>query len=340
MGAVGVATLRVAEMASYTISTLPPRTMTKSRSTFTPHPSTPAIRSLCHSAFSGPWEPFTNEERKELLEDAFRCAAFCGVEIVAFSIRPTSFDFIIDEPREIHLSRAEMMRRLVAYTPDLQLDPLKVPLDAGDEAAWLRLASRFGNLSNFIKQVKQVAARRYHRNHGTNGALWSSRFERAFVQTGHVSRLLTAWMDHAALRAEEINSLEDDRFSTFGRASARDSRARAMITCLFGPSDPSASWREVARAYRHFVADETPRPGAKRSKAGSKPLLTRPELLMTEVPHFRNGLAVGDEAFIQKLFELNRAHFGPDRSKAGHHVTGQSDPDIWTIRQKIDLRKL
>ena len=86
----------------------------------------------------------------------------------------------------------------------------------------------------------------YHRGHGIKGALWNSRFSSAYVQTGHASRILSAWLDHAAVRDGETQRADDDKFSTFGRAVSGDKRARAMIEKLYGPDDGSASWRQIA----------------------------------------------------------------------------------------------
>jgi hypothetical protein len=312
--------------------------MRKARTSLNFDPAAPVIRCHCHSAFNGPWEAFTDAEREQFLESVFTCAAFSGIEIVAFSIRPTSFDLLVDSPRVLDLTRREMLARLKQITEPAHFEALSGPLKAKDETAWSRLAARFGDVSTFIKQLKQLTTTRYHREHATRGTLWTGRYYSAYVQTGHASRILSAWFDHAAVRGGETTTVDQDRFSTFGRAVAGDERARAMIAALYAP-DPSTSWRGIAKAYRSFITDDTLPPNARKSLTGI-PLLTRSRLLLTEVPQFRGGVAIGDEAFTENFFQLNRNEFGPDRKRGGHPIGGQSDPDLWTIRQKTDLRKL
>ncbi len=312
--------------------------MRKARSSLNFDPAAPMIRCHCHSAFNGPWQAFTEAEREQFLESVFTCAAFSGIEIVAFSIRPASFDLLVDSPRTLDLTRKEMLARLKQITEPAHFETLSEPLKAQDETAWLRLAARFGDVSTFIKQLKQLTTTRYHREHATRGALWTGRYNSAYVQTGHASRILSAWFDHAAVRSGEAATVDKDRFSTFGRAVAGDKRARAMISALYG-SDACHSWREVARAYRDFIGDDTSPPNARRTYSAI-PLLTRPQLFLTEVPQFRGAVAMGDEAFTEAFFQLNRHEFGPNRKRGGHPVSGQLDPNLWTIRQKIDLRKL
>ena len=301
-------------------------------------PAAATVRCHCHSAFNGPWDPFTEPEREQFLETVFTCAAFAGIEIVAFSIRPASFDLLVDSTRGLDLTRKEMFARLKQITEPAHFETLSGPLMANDEVIWSRLAARFGDLSIFIKQLKQLTSSRYHRAHGTRGTLWTGRFESAYIQTGHASCILSAWLDHAAVRDGETSSVDQNRYSTFGRAVAGDKRARAMISALYG-SEATQSWRDVAKRYRGFISDATSPPNARRTYS-DVPLLNRPQLLLTDVPQFRGAVAVGDEAFTEAFFQLNRHEFGPNRKRGGHPIAGQLDPNLWTIRQKIDLRKL
>jgi hypothetical protein len=313
--------------------------MRKSRASFLFDPSAKVVRYHCHSAFGGPWPPFGDEERVEFVNDLHAVADFAGIELVAFSVGPTAFDLIADVPRVSSLSKKEMLRRFEEVSDPIFVAAEGRKLKAGDAEAWARLRSRFGDLGAFIKSVKQRAAHRYHRHHGTSGAVWCNRYTRAFVQPGHASRVLAAWMDHASLREGLLESPDDDRFSTFGRAVAGDERARAMVARLFLPGEQAPAWRAVAKACRDFAADTTVPPDAPKPHK-DKPFLTRPEFLRTEVPHFRGGLALGDRAFVEAVFELNRHEFGRNRASGARRITGQSDPDLWTLRHKGDLRNL
>lgn len=63
--------------------------------------------------------------------------------------------------------------------------------------------------------------------------------------------------------------------------------------------------------YRSFIQKGVPTTRDPRSINGVQ-RLSSAQLLVAGVPHFRGG----------------------------HPLTGQNDLDLWTIRQKIDLRKL
>jgi len=313
--------------------------MRKAREALQFDPNASVVRSHCHSAFNGPWSGYGQPERAEFLKLAFRLADFAGIEIIAFSVQPSHFDLLVDCPRVVNLTRDGMMQRLEKLMDPVTFGQKKDTLTRNNKEAWGQLSSRFGNVSNFIKQLKQMSARNYHKLRGSRGGLWLDRYDRSFVQVGHASQILNAWYDHSSMRAGLTSTVDEDRFSTFGSAVAGNDRARKMITRLYGTPGESQTWRQVAQAYRQFIASDTPPETARQGKSET-PLLTRPEFLMTDVPQIRGGLIFGDKAFADAFFELNRGQFHPNRPRGGHCIHGQNDPDLWTFRQKIDLRKL
>ena len=112
-----------------------------------------------------------------------------------------------------------------------------------------------------------------------------------------------------------------------------------MIAKLFEPEDGSQSWMEIAKTYHTFIQADAVTTRTPRSINGV-PRLTRSQLLLTQVPHFRGGLAFGNEAFVENFYQLNSHEFGPRRKRGGHLLAGQNDPNLWTIRQKTDLRRI
>jgi hypothetical protein len=313
--------------------------MPKSRDTFSYFPNASVVRCHCHSHFGGPWPDMPPRELEAMVTDLHAAAAFSEIKLVAFSLQPTQFDFIADVPRNVTLTKKEMLRRFEAFSAPNVVERELPDLKQGDADAWSRLKSRFGSLSSLIKRFKQKSTRHYHRAHGTSGSLWSNRYDQVFVEPGHPSRVLTAWIDHAAVRAGRADSPADDKTSTFGRAVSGDQVARSMIQRLFLPDDPHASWQKVAAAYRSFInVDELP-PNAVTHHRG-KPPLTRKAFLHYEVPHLHGGIALGSQQFIEDLYALNRTFFSPGRPSGPRFITGQADPDLWTLRDRGDLRRL
>lgn len=110
-----------------------------------------------------------------------------------------------------------------------------------------------------------------------------------------------------------------------------------MIAELF-PSGSKPSWPSTLAAWRDFCAGEPESP--KPTRAGTVgPPLAQSQLLRHPVPHFHGGLAIGSRDFVERTFKLNSHYFGEERASGASFITGQNDPDLFTLRDKGDLRK-
>jgi hypothetical protein len=67
-------------------------------------------------------------------------------------------------------------------------------------------------------------------------------------------------------------------------------------------------------------------------RGGRMPL---PDLLRCRVRYFRDGLAFGSKAFVESVFERNRAHFGAKRKTGSRRMRFCLDREFCTAR---DLR--
>lgn len=293
-------------------------------------------RNYIFSQFSGPWPDFTLSERKALVERIKEVAAFSELTVRAFAVTERSFHLLIDEPREMDLEDKEMFRRFQKTGTELFKNS-KPALQAGDLEAWKRLRQRFGNQASFLKKVKQVTAQHYHRERGTSGALWQSRYESAFVQSGHASRFVAAWIAHANVRSGLAKAVEQDKLSFFGHGVSGDKWSRAMVASLFSEG---GVWRKASQSFLNFLGSEPENALCHSEGSNRVPYLTRGETLRVEIENFSAGLAIGDREYLEEFFTLNRELFGPKRTSGARHVMGQNDPRLWTARQKLDLRKL
>ncbi len=312
--------------------------MRKARSAFQYFPDAASARTLCHSAFGGPWPGMTSDELDEARKLLFEHAEFCSVEILAFSLRPRSFDLLLEVSSGLKLSKKEMLSRMESNFDPLYVDTVRQKLKSNDPEAWASLSRNFGSISNFLKRFKQVLARNYHRAHQTSGTLWESRYDSAYVEAGHASRVVAAWIDHGCARETAGISPEDSPHCTIGAAISRNKSAQEMIRNMV-PDGSHAAWPDLRKAWRNFISDGPEEPKIRTSNLNRTPPLTRAELMLHPVPHFTTGLAVGSHDFIQRLFVHNRDFFSDGRGSGARFITGQNDPDLFTLRDKGDLRK-
>ena len=90
------------------------------------------------------------------------------------------------------------------------------------------------------------------------------------------------------------------------------------------------SWRSVAQRYRHSLALDLKRRPSKAEVNGLKPL-TEAKALRCKVRYFADGVALGSQAFLEKLFGLTRNHFGVKR-RSGPRKIHRIDTPLCTFR--------
>lgn len=316
--------------------------MRKPRQALLPPPTSGGShRVLVSSEFAAPWPGLDEEDLDGMLAQLWKDVDFSGLELVAFSLRPTAFDLILDVPRSQELSREEMIARFRSSACDAMLKRDLPALESGSPAEWERLSRRFGSVSEMMKHLKQKVAQRYHGRRGSRGPLWSARFISSWLEPGHASRVVAAWLDHAPVRGRLSPDARSWAWSTLGAAAAGNPQARELLRRLHLPDQPAPPWRTLSRTYTAFCrAEPEPLAEIRRHPRSPRAILTRPELLLTEVPHFRNTVAIGSRDFVERVFVENRSQFGPERRSGARFIAGQNDASLFTLRHKGDLRQL
>jgi hypothetical protein len=313
--------------------------MRKGRSHFLYLPEEEFSIQLCHSAFSGPWEKMEPDELDTMRDLLLEHAAFSSLKLLAFSLRPRSFDILVETPLKLELSRNEMADRIAAEFTGITRQQMLAGLLRDDPGIVERVTRSFLSVSFFLKRFKAVVTRAYHRRRNSNGALWESRFSSSYVEPGHTTRVVAAWVDHGCVRDHSATSPEASPHCTIGCAVAGNKPARESIHRIFLPDSPRAEWPEVLHAWQDFCNSEPENARDRNSNLTRTPPLHRAALMRHPVPHFHYGLAIGSLAFTQRMFEANRRYFDYERETGPRFLTGQNDPELFTLRDKGDLRK-
>lgn len=312
--------------------------MRKARSDFEYPPGAAFHHVLCHSELGGPWPGMTTKELDEARDLLLEHAAFCSIEILAFSLRSKSFDLLLRVPGTLKLSKKEILSRLQSNFCEQSFQTVLANLKSGDPANMERVTRNFGCVSFFLKRFKQALTKNYHRNHQSSGILWQARYDSTFVEPGHASRVIAAWIDHGITRESPSCLPKDSPHCTIGWAHANGRPAREMIRKTFLDHDTAAKWPASLKAWNLFVSSEPENAKTRTSNLSRKAPLSRPELLRFPVHHFITGLAIGSHDFVQRLFDHNKSYFSAGRETGPRFIKGQNDPELYTLRDKGDLR--
>ncbi len=185
-------------------------------------------------------------EREVWVAALERAAAFSGVEVVTYCCLGNHVHILARiDPQARLCGDGELVRRFRAlYGSEkavwcgLDADGLAHALayDPPEAAERLRerLRARMGDVSEFMRTLRQRYTRWYNRTHETVGTLWAERFGSVLVEdTPWLVGLVAAYIDLNAVRAGLAELPEDYRWCGYAAALAGDTERRAALAACF-----------------------------------------------------------------------------------------------------------
>jgi putative transposase len=225
---------------------------------------------------------------------------------------------LIQVPCVDSVSDAELLRRFKVLYPK----PTKYQVASfteierllrtgGDDASDVRqkLLARMGDLSEFMKTVKQRFSIWYNRHHGNRiGTLWADRFKSVLVEgEGNPLQTMAAYIDLNPVRAGLVDDPKDYRFCGYAEAVAGvveakqglihiwrdhgakriDSALRAHRSLIFGKhaSEPGLSEMTRKRALKVLDLEDGELPKA--------------VMLRCRVRYFTDGAILGSAEYVR-----------------------------------------
>jgi putative transposase len=228
-------------------------------------------------------------------------------------------------------------------------------LTTADEIARFKqpYLDRMNDLSAFVGEIKQRFSQWYNLRDARNGPLWEDRFKSVLVQ-GEPGVLATvaAYIDLNAVRAGIVKDPREWRWCGYAEALKGQGLARNGVYEVLGERGAARrdgeAWKKVHRRYRQLLMEEGRQLRDEDDRIVRKGLtpeefeaeeardfeLPAPAMLRHRIRYFVDGLALGSEAFIEGVFEKNRAKMGVKRS-CGARVPKVAIGGLRTLR---DLR--
>ena len=108
-------------------------------------------------------------------------AAFAGVEIITHCVMSNHFHLLVRVPVDRTVPDAEILRRVQGYYS--KKNPVRVAIETAMENGGLcvsvreRMLARMGDLSVFMKELKQRYSRWHNKQYSRFGTLWAERFK-------------------------------------------------------------------------------------------------------------------------------------------------------------------
>lgn len=296
-------------------------------------------------------EMLLDDVAKEVLRKLlWQVADYCGLQIVTYAIMSNHFHVLVRVPRRAEMTDTELLRRYAVLYPKptkyqvVRLDVIRAQLktDGPDAVIWRnRQLSLMGDLSPFMKLVKQRFSVWYNRSHQRYGTLWAERFKSVLVEAkAGVMKTMAVYIDLNPVRAGLVDDPKDYRFCGYGEAVAGYAGARAGLGCLVD----GKSWGLVCESYRQtlFGVGAGPQEHTRTISAADldavikqKGKLPMASVLRCRVRYFSDGAVLGTQAFVEAQLGVYRRQFGRRERTTARPLPSVTDWDgvrLMTLR--------
>ncbi len=220
-------------------------------------------------------------EKRRFLDLMRSCGEFAGVEIHTYALMDNHFHILLQEPGGEPPDEAEVLRRMRAL-----YGPAEVRERQAQWAAWRAegrpdlaeadldaLRVRMGDVSEYMKTLKQRFTQWYNRRNRRKGTLWEERYKSVLVEDGDAFRIMATYIEHNPVRAGLVERPEDYRWCGRWRPERTWDNPE--------PSYPPRAVKEIAQS----LAD------------GDR--LSLPDLLACRVRHLTDGAVFGTQEFVE-----------------------------------------
>lgn len=258
-----------------------------------------------------------------------KVAKFCGVDIVTFAIMSNHFHILVHLPEvgSIEITEAMLLERIgVLYGADEAEDTEKrwkewrdLGMKSFIDKEQGKLRNRMGDVSIFMKELKQRATICYNSRHQREGTMWEGRFKSVLIEPdSDALEPVAAYIDLNPVRAGMVDDPADYRWSGYGTACAGNRESQKGLEFVYeGGVAGRAPWRIVSHDYRQMLycksEEKEGRIGFTENeiqevldKHGKVPL---PVLLRYKIRQFSAGVILGSKTFVEKAFRIYAESF-------------------------------
>lgn len=286
----------------------------------------------CISRIVGGQFLLENPCKEKLRRMLWQQAEFCGLQILTYCVMSNHFHVLVRVSLEESISdRALIQRARALYGRRSPLVALltqglnrqgNIPRDLRQP-----LTDRMGDVSVFMKELKQRFSKWYNQQTERFGTLWAERFKSVLVedQPGPLSDV-AAYVDLNPVRAGLVTDPKDYRWSGYGEAMGGSRPARAGL----GLVEKRDTWRQTAVAYRQLLYVKAAQPGHS-GKQAIEPVqirkaleqggqVTQAQALRLRIRYFTDGVVLGSEVFVNEIFAEFRDRFSPKRKTGARRM--------------------
>jgi len=296
---------------------------------------------------------FDKEEKEFFRTSMRRMEEFSGVKVLAYCLMSNHFHLLLEVPEVVELDDASLFGRLRAFYPKVRMVAIEQEFSRAREYAertgsgeWIeevrgQYLCRMGDLSIFVKELKERFTKWYNRREDRRGTLWEERFKSVLVEDSETALLtMASYIELNPVRAGLVDDPHEYRHCSYAEAVAGGRLAREGIASLLRMHGQESSWRSVSAQYRKLLFCAG---GRTDERAGFDPEqvhrvldeggeLPLHELIRCHVRYFNDGVALGSRLFVEEVFAQNRSLFGKHRKDGARKMEGGDWDGLFCLR--------
>lgn len=302
---------------------------------------------------------FGDAEKEYFVAVMRKLEAFLGLRVVTYVVMGNHFHLLVEEPDEetrSALDRETLLQRMPILYDASAVRSLNEMLARADrsgsesmeEQILAPFRERMGDVSVFMKELKQRFSQWYNRRNDRTGTLWETRFTSVLVESDEKALMtIAAYIDLNPIRAGMVEKVEDYRWCGYASAVAGNRQARLGLGKILQNSphvsgeDFEKDWEATGRAYRLWLYHEgevreivpiaDSEASARKARRGFSEedvaaenarggKLSLYQAIRHRVRYFTHGVAFGSAAFVDSVFERYRSQFSEKRTSGARRM--------------------
>jgi putative transposase len=232
---------------------------------------------------------------------------------------------LVRVPEAAEFSDAELMRRYKVLYPkptkyqEASIKVLEADLAAGGEEAEAvrqRLMVRMGDISEYMKTVKQRFTIWFNKSHQRYGTLWADRFKSVLVEgTGNPLQTMAAYIDLNPVRAGIVEDPKGYRFCGYAEAVVGNAPAGAGLIQIWADRIEERTVAHALQAHRSLIFGKGGDPWEVKGRVMDRAkvakvieqqdgILPRAAVLRCRVRYFTDGAILGSAEYVRGFVDL------------------------------------
>ncbi|MFC1824536.1 transposase [Thermodesulfobacteriota bacterium] len=193
--------------------------------------------------------------------------------------------------------------------------------EVNDEEMIRELRDKWGNLSEYVKEIKQGFSRFFNKRHGRKGFFWSERFKSVIVDNGETLINCQAYIDLNPFRAGIVKKPETYRWCSLGYHVQRNN-SDGFLSMDFGLREFGVRKIEDRLGYyRRFVYEKggiTER-GEERVRGIE---INAVERFRYRTRYFTDSGIIGTKDFVERIYRPFKNYFSSKHEKRPKDIAG------------------